>query len=134
MERDHAQRIIARVQDGSSLRAACREEDGTVQSFLRACEADAGIADQYAHAREIGNDAEFEALTEFAAQLPETGPSGAVDAGYVAWMRLQVDTRKWALSKKAPKKYGDRTEVEHTGRVTHAHEMSDDDLAAYLKG
>ena len=29
--------------------------------------------------------------------------------------RLQVDTRKWALARMSPKKYGDRTALEHSG-------------------
>ena len=29
--------------------------------------------------------------------------------------RLRVDARKWIASKLKPKKYGDKTEVEHTG-------------------
>lgn len=31
--------------------------------------------------------------------------------------RLQVDTRKWLLSKLAPKKYGDKLDVDHKGSV-----------------
>lgn len=31
--------------------------------------------------------------------------------------RLRVDTRKWALSKLLPKKYGDKIEHEHTGGI-----------------
>jgi hypothetical protein len=37
--------------------------------------------------------------------------SGATDSGAVAKQRLQVDTRKWMLSKLAPRKYGDRLEL-----------------------
>ena len=32
--------------------------------------------------------------------------------------RLQVDARKWLLSKLAPKKYGDKVGVQHEGGVT----------------
>lgn len=32
--------------------------------------------------------------------------------------RLQVDTRKWYLSKLAPKKYGDKQHVEVSGKLT----------------
>ena len=32
--------------------------------------------------------------------------------------RLRVDTRKWALAKMAPKKYGDRQVLEHSGGLT----------------
>ena len=34
--------------------------------------------------------------------------SGATDSGAVQKQRLQVDTRKWLLSKLAPKRYGDK--------------------------
>jgi hypothetical protein len=33
---------------------------------------------------------------------------GATDSGAVQKQRLQVDTRKWLLSKIAPRKYGDK--------------------------
>lgn len=32
--------------------------------------------------------------------------------------RLQVDTRKWYLSKLAPKRYGERLALEHSGEIT----------------
>jgi hypothetical protein len=37
--------------------------------------------------------------------------SGATDSGAVQKQRLQVDTRKWLLSKLAPKKWGDKLEL-----------------------
>jgi hypothetical protein len=36
---------------------------------------------------------------------------GTTDSGAVQKQRLQVDTRKWLLSKLAPKKYGDKLEL-----------------------
>ena len=41
-------------------------------------------------------------------QPPPLTPDGKVDNGAVQAMRLQVDTRKWLLSKLAPKRYGER--------------------------
>lgn len=38
-----------------------------------------------------------------------------VDSAAVNHQRLRVDARKWIAAKLRPKKYGDRTEVEHTG-------------------
>jgi hypothetical protein len=32
--------------------------------------------------------------------------------------RLRVDTRKWIASKLKPKKYGDKVEHEHSGKLT----------------
>jgi hypothetical protein len=37
---------------------------------------------------------------------------------HVQRSRLRVDARKWIASKLKPKKYGDKTEVEHTGKVS----------------
>lgn len=61
---------------------------------------------QYAHAREGQADAYFDRVLHEA----ET----ATDAGLG---RLRVDALKWAASKLAPKKYGDKVEVEHTGEI-----------------
>lgn len=36
---------------------------------------------------------------------------------WIARSRLRVDARKWAASKLAPKKYGDKIEATHTGEV-----------------
>jgi hypothetical protein len=38
-----------------------------------------------------------------------------VDHDHVSRSRLRVDSRKWLLSKLAPKKYGDRVGLEHYG-------------------
>jgi hypothetical protein len=40
--------------------------------------------------------------------------NGATDPGLVRHRQLQVDTRKWFLSKLAPKIYGDRLDVSVT--------------------
>ena len=41
--------------------------------------------------------------------------------------RLRVDTRKWLMSKLAPRKYGDR--VEHVIKTGNAADLTDDELA-----
>ena len=40
-----------------------------------------------------------------------------VDIGWVAWKRVQIDTMKWLLSKRNPKKYGDKIGLEHSGEI-----------------
>ena len=62
------------------------------------------FAQQYARAREKQADL-------FAAQIVTIADT-ATDANIA---RLQMDARKWAASKMAPKKYGDRTLTEVTG-------------------
>lgn len=48
------------------------------------------------------------------------------DAAEVAKARLRVDTRKWALSRMNPKKYGDKMQVD--ANVTMNHEEALDAL------
>lgn len=108
-----ADAVCQRITEGQSLRGACEAEGvhhSTVMTWARDHSA---FANQYARAREIGFDADFERLEELAAEPPPQTASGSTDAGWVAWKRLQIDTKKWALSKKAPKKYGDKVETTH---------------------
>jgi hypothetical protein len=46
--------------------------------------------------------------------LGKTGNSAAVNRA-----KLQTDSRKWLLSKLAPKEYGDKVAIEHEGNVNH---------------
>ena len=115
MNAEKAKAVCELVAEGKSLRESCASLGFSHSTFLDWCKESQELADQYAHARDIGSDAEFERLQELVDLQPERGPAGGVDAGWVAWKRLQVDTKKWALSKKAPRKYGDKVAHEHTG-------------------
>jgi hypothetical protein len=53
---------------------------------------------------------------EMADTEPERTERG-VDSGWVQWQRMRVDALKWALSKKAPRKYGERLDLKHSGNV-----------------
>jgi hypothetical protein len=45
-------------------------------------------------------------------------PAGwAFNGEHVQRSRLRIDTRKWALSRMNPKKYGDRVQTDHAGEV-----------------
>jgi hypothetical protein len=105
--------ICTRVAAGESLRKAAAAEGVDHSTFLYWLHDRPELANQYTRAREIGADVGFDALEELKEEQPERGPTGTVDAGWVAWKRLQIDTAKWSLSKKAPKKYGEKTETTH---------------------
>lgn len=63
---------------------------------------------QYARARETQADGKFEDAWGIARDAtPET----------VQVARLQIDTIKWQTSKLAPKKYGEKLELEHSGHI-----------------
>lgn len=52
----------------------------------------------------------------------------AFDATAVARNRLRVDTRKWMLSKMLPKIYGDKLDLNHSGGIKIAKELTEDEL------
>jgi terminase small subunit-like protein len=62
----------------------------------------------YARAREERADRLFEELFEIA-------DKPCTNQVEVQQQRNRLDTRKWALSKLAPRKYGDRVEHDHKG-------------------
>lgn len=108
--------ICKRLAEGESLRSICRDpgmpDHSTVLEWVRNSPE---FANQYARARDVGDEAEFERLEELADEAPERTATGAVDTGWVAWQKNRVDTRKWTLARKRPKKYGDKGAIELTG-------------------
>jgi hypothetical protein len=85
---------------------------------------DKDFQQQYARARESWADAEFENLMHIA-DTPIEGEKTKTTADgveitrgdMIEHRRLQVDTRKWALARMSPKKYGDRVALDHAGNV-----------------
>lgn len=116
-----ADAICARLADGESLRAICRDDGmpdkSTVFRWLAAHEA---FRDQYAHARELQAEEMFEDLLDIADDgTRDTYVDGdgkeRTDTDVIARAKLRVDTRKWMLARMAPKKYGDKVTQELTG-------------------
>ena len=134
--------ICEELKKGRSLDSICKTEGlPSVGAFLEWVEKDdpAGIAADYAHAREIGyalladeivalSDKTHEWVTVHALD-PKTGDPMFDEKGepvlkqmlmplnsdVIAHKRVQIDTRKWMLSKMLPKVYGDKITQEHTG-------------------
>lgn len=97
--------ICERLADGESLRTICRDDDmpdrGTVRRWLAS---DEEFRRQYAHAREEQGDVYAERVVE-----------EAMTAEDAATGRLRMDALKWAASKLAPKKYGEKVQQEISG-------------------
>jgi len=94
--------ICRRLASGESLRSICRDEGMPDESTVR--EWGRSIADfypQYARAREDQMSSWGEEVL-----LIADDPSGDFNRD-----RLRVDTRKWLMSKIAPKVWGDRTVI-----------------------
>ncbi len=101
--------ICSLLADGESLRKACDRpgmpNKATVFRWLAQHEE---FRDQYAKATETRADAIFEGMFDIADSVSE-------EAAAVAKARLRIDTRKWALARMNPKKYGDKVsqEIDH---------------------
>lgn len=77
---------------------------------------------QYAQARESQAEAIADEILEISddgtndTQVDENGFE-RVNHDHIARSKLRVDSRKWLLSKLAPKKYGDQLGVTHVGEL-----------------
>lgn len=104
-----ADAICDRITGGESLRSVCRDEDmpdkSTVLRWLGRDEYQ-GFRDQYARACELRSEHWGDEILNIADD----------DTTDVQRAKLRVDTRKWLMSKMAPKKYGDRVSAEITGK------------------
>tara|TARA_R110000751_G_scaffold47970_1_gene107212 strand:+ start:327 stop:653 length:327 start_codon:yes stop_codon:yes gene_type:complete len=81
------------------------------QTFLDWVDKDPELSGQYAQARADMIDCLADEIMEIADEkLTPTG-DGKVDSAMVQWQKLRMEARKWALSKMAPKKYGDKLEL-----------------------
>jgi len=133
--------VCSELKRGRSLENICATDPGMphASTFLDWVQEDpAGIGQHYAHAREVGytlladeilaiSDKTHEWVT-----IQELDPDGKplfddkgeprlkkvlmpLSADVIAHKRVQIDTRKWMLSKMLPKVYGDKVTTEHTG-------------------
>jgi len=120
---ERADLICSRLAEGESLRAICLDDDmpdrTTVFRWIRDR---AEFRNQYASAREDQADTIFEEMLEIAddgSRDYDVGEDGreVVDHDHIQRSKLRVETRKWVLGKLAPKKYGEKIQTEHSGRI-----------------
>lgn len=110
--------ILASVTGGAPVRRALRETQTDPKTFYRMIEADAALCQRYARAKLASVDALADEIMEIQDEEPPLrdpgGPSPGdpkSDPAWVTWQKNRVDSRKWLLSKLAPKKYGDKVEL-----------------------
>lgn len=103
--------VINAMKSGKSLRKSCIEANTSRQAFHNWVEESPENIDQYARARTLMIDAIADDTLNIADAELQENSEGKVDSAMVQKQRLRVDTRKWLLSKLAPKKYGDKLEL-----------------------
>ena len=104
-----AEEFCKLMAEGRSLRSVCADADMPCTETVRKWKLTLPeFAAQYARARE--------SRAEFLADEIIDIADAAEDAQKA---RLQVDARKWFASKLAPKTYGDKVELEHSGEVKY---------------
>lgn len=137
--------ICAELAEGKSLRKACELHDTKHSTWLLWVKERPALADQYARAREQGYQLLADELIDISdeeavmVRHPKGGEEDekaevVFDATAVARNRLRVDTRKWMLSKMLPKIYGDKLDLNHSGAVRIAKELTEDELQRIASG
>lgn len=103
--------ILERIMCGESVNAICADAGmPSRNSFYRWVLKDDELRDKFDSALNARSHAMAEDLLAIADEPVGSLESGATDTGAVNKQRLQVDTRKWLMSKMTPKKYGDRVD------------------------
>jgi hypothetical protein len=103
--------VLERVEAGEVLAKVC--EDHSMPSwsaFKEWMQQDESLAAAYARACECGVALNEDELLREARRKP----ADSVDA---TGQRTLVDTLKWRLSKRLPRDFGDRQQVEHSGTI-----------------
>lgn len=107
-----AAHICAEIASGRSLRSVCRDkgmpDKSTVFRWLSKHET---FRDQYARAQEDRTAAMAEEILEIADQYDSVQEK--LDTDHIQRAKLRIDARKWLMSKMAPKRFGDKQEIDH---------------------
>ena len=113
--------IFDDISKGMSLRRACKNIGIPRITFFDWIDKEERFADLYTRARQQGLEARFESIEEDYSEEPQRDPeTGKIDSAWVQLQRLKIDSKKWELSKLAPKKYGDKIDVTSKGESIQA--------------
>lgn len=111
-----------------SMRTICAELGAVgITTILKWLDEHPDFAAQYARARE----AQGHMLGDEVVSIADTANADNANA-----VRVKVDARKWAAGKLAPKVYGDRMAVEHSGSIDlnlNIRDMAVEDILAEIR-
>jgi hypothetical protein len=105
--------LCARLSEGRAMYEACSGDDMPDDATVyRRMARDADFAATIARAREAQQDAEADKILKLADEA--TAENWQVK-------KLQIWARQWRMAKLAPKRFGDKLELDHKGSVEHRH-------------
>lgn len=133
-----ADEIVRRISVGETMRSICRDDHMPKwQTIYAWMERLPEFAARIARAREAGFDAIAEETVEIADDarndwMDKFGADGEVvgkqlDAEHVQRSKLRIETRLKLLAKWSPKKYGDKQQIEHSGKLSLESLVAGDD-------
>ncbi len=116
--------ICEQIENGKSLRAILLNEDmPSSRTFYKWLEEKEDRVKQYARATQLRAEQLFDEMIEISdtpvegvvLETDESGRTKEKKGDMLGHRRLQIDTRKWTISKMNPKKYGDKLDVTTDG-------------------
>jgi len=139
---DLADAICEHIVSGLSIREIGEKPEMPAPSTIwRWAATNQNFQERYARAMEVRAERFAEELLEIADDgtndwMSRQGDDGetirVLDHEHVQRSKLRIDSRKWLMAKMAPKKYGDKVNLEHSGAVTF--EQAVTEAAARRKG
>jgi hypothetical protein len=110
--------ICERMVDGESVRTICKDDHmPTVSGILKFLSSNPTHVEQYTRAMQMRADAMFEEIldisddgsNDYMLRNADDPTSIVLNGEHVQRSKLRVDSRKWALGRMNPKKYGEKT-------------------------
>ena len=122
---DIAERLCAQLAQGMSMHRACEPDDmPSKRSVFNWLRTNKEFLHQYENAKAEAADFLAEEMIEIADDgtndyMTKKNNDGTeyevANTEHIQRSRLRIDARKWIASKLKPKKYGDKTAMEHSG-------------------
>ena len=115
--------ICELIISGKSLRFALNEVSLPAKTFFVWLRDNEVLSKQYARATTERAELMFEDMFDIADDgsndwMEKKNENGdivgwSINGEHIQWSRVRIDTRKWALSKMMPKKYGDMIKIDY---------------------
>lgn len=106
-----AAKVLEGMRGGLSAFKACKAAGVPQSTFNLWLNNDPALAEEYARAREDLIELIAQEIIDLSDADVGLTPDGKKDWAAIQKHKLQVDTRKWLLSKLAPKKFGEKLEL-----------------------